>query len=196
VATRCQSLTRKEPTGIDHGAGYGKPPLQTRFSKGQSGNPRGRPKGHHRNAPFEAILGQTVTVREDGNERPISASEAFLLQLTKRGLEGDSFAARMAVQAIDDARHSNLTDHSEQLTIVTWMVAPGSVNSALEPLRMAKTLYPTTKHAQVLLEPWLVKAALERLEGRQLNVDEQRTVVNATRTPRKVQWPEWWKVFK
>ena len=196
MATRCQSLTRKEPTGIDHGSGYGKPPLQTRFSKGQSGNPRGRPKGHHRNAPFEAILGQTVTVREDGNERRISASEAFLLQLTKRGLEGDSFAARMAVQMFENARQSNLTGQTEQVTFVYWMVAPGSVTQALLPLRMAKMLYPTTKHAQILLEPWLVKAALARLEGRQLNEDEQRTVVNATRTPRKVQWPEWWKVFK
>jgi hypothetical protein len=29
----------------DRGSGYGKPPLHTRFKPGQSGNPRGRPKG-------------------------------------------------------------------------------------------------------------------------------------------------------
>ena len=29
----------------DYKVGYKKPPLHTRFQKGQSGNPRGRPKG-------------------------------------------------------------------------------------------------------------------------------------------------------
>ena len=28
----------------DYAVGYGKPPLHTRFRKGRSGNPRGRPK--------------------------------------------------------------------------------------------------------------------------------------------------------
>jgi len=31
-----------------------------------------------------------VTIREDGVERRVSAEEAFLLYLLKRGLEGDS----------------------------------------------------------------------------------------------------------
>ena len=35
-----------------------------------------------------------VTIREGGVERRVPADEAFLLQLTKRGLEGDSAAAR------------------------------------------------------------------------------------------------------
>ena len=29
----------------DYQVGYGKPPIETRFKSGQSGNPRGRPKG-------------------------------------------------------------------------------------------------------------------------------------------------------
>ena len=31
--------------GADYEVGYGKPPKHTRFKKGQSGNPKGRPKG-------------------------------------------------------------------------------------------------------------------------------------------------------
>ena len=74
--------------------GRGRPPAATRFRKGQSGNPRGRPRGRRRKAPYEAVLGQKVTVREDGSSRQMSAAEAFLLQVTRRGLEGDSAAAR------------------------------------------------------------------------------------------------------
>ena len=70
-------------------------------------------------------------------------------------------------------------------------VAPGSVTSALEPLRMAKKLDPDRETARMALEPWLVEAALGRL-GRTLSPAEQRTIINATRTPHKVKWPEWW----
>lgn len=37
----------------------------------------------------------------------------------------------------------------------------------------------------------LVQAALARLD-RILSPADQRIVLNATRTPRKVRWPEWW----
>lgn len=35
----------RRPPASDYEVGYGKPPQQTRFKPGQSGNPRGRPKG-------------------------------------------------------------------------------------------------------------------------------------------------------
>jgi hypothetical protein len=56
---------------------------------------------------------------------------------------------------------------------------------------MAKKLDPYRKTARMALEPWLVEAALARL-GRKLSPAEQRTVVEATRAPHKVRWPEWW----
>ena len=88
----------------DSGVGYRKPPRAMRFTKGQSGNPAGRPRGRHREAPYEAVLGQMVTIREDGTERRVTAAEAFLLQLAKRGLEGDGAAARESLTMIEQAR--------------------------------------------------------------------------------------------
>jgi hypothetical protein len=67
----------------------------------------------------------------------------------------------------------------------------GSVTSALEPLRMAKKLDRYRKTARIVLEPWLVEAALARLR-QPLSPADQRIVVEATRTPHKVRWPEWW----
>ena len=59
--------------------GYRRPPKATRFTKGRSGNPAGRPPGRHREAPYEAVLGQMVTIREGGTARQVTAAEAFLL---------------------------------------------------------------------------------------------------------------------
>jgi hypothetical protein len=58
-------------------------------------------------------------------------------------------------------------------------------------LRMAKKLDPYNETARMVLEPWLVEAALARLP-QPLGPADQRIVVNATRTPDKVRWPEWW----
>lgn len=179
----------------DSEAGYRQPPLATRFKKGQSGNPKGRPRGRHREAPYEAVLGQLVVIREDGIERKVTAAEAFLLQLARRGLEGDTSAARGTMTAIAEGRNAQLGDEWGFSELVIETVSPGSVNTALQPLRMAKKLDPYRKSARMALEPWLVEAALTRLGDDHLTLEEQRTVVKATRTPWKVTWPDWWKVM-
>ena len=178
-----------------NGRGYGQPPKATRFSKGKSGNPKGRPRGRHRQAPYEAVLGQLVTIRDGIAERRVTAAEAFLLQLSKRGLEGDGPAARAAMAVIETAKSSLVTVETSPNQIILVWVAPGSVNTALQPLRMARKLDPYRETARMALEPWLVEAALARLGNRRLRRDEQELVLKSTRTPQKVNWPGWWEVL-
>jgi hypothetical protein len=57
--------------------GPGKPPLHTRFKKGQSGNPSGR---HAQNLPalLVAALNQRVAVTESGRRRQVTKHEAVI----------------------------------------------------------------------------------------------------------------------
>ena len=171
------------------GVGYRKPPRATRFTKGRSGNRAGRPRGRHREAPYEAVLGQMVTIREGGSKRSVTAAEAFLRKLVKRGMEGDSAANRASLAVIEEARSQRGADGIRQFVVA--FVAPGSVTYAVLPLRMARKLDPYRETARIVLEPWLVEAALARLPHT-LSPADQRVVVKATRTPHKVRWPKWW----
>ncbi len=179
----------------DEAIGYGRPPKATRFAKGRSGNPRGRPKGSRRDIPYDAVLGQKVVIRENGVERRLTAAEAFLLHLAKKGLEGEGASARQAMAAIEGAREKRLI--AEPLTlgaISIRFVTPGSVSGAVELLHMARRLDRYRETRRIMLEPWIVEAALARLGGRRLTLEEQKVVAKATRSPAKVLWPDWWEV--
>jgi hypothetical protein len=70
--------------------GYSKPPVHTRFKKGQSGNPRGRPKGARNvKSLIQDIGAETVTLREGARVRKVSKIEALIQQLFSGSLKGD-----------------------------------------------------------------------------------------------------------
>ncbi|GGL50717.1 DUF5681 domain-containing protein [Wenxinia marina] len=85
----------------DYEVGYGKPPVQHRFKKGQSGNPRGRPPGAKGfAASVRRELESRITIREGGRDLTISKREAAGKVLMNKALGGDLKALAM-LQAID-----------------------------------------------------------------------------------------------
>src|SRR3989304_5680992 len=73
--------------------GFGKPPQHTRFRPGQSGNPRGRPKGT-KNLKTDLLeeLGEKILVHEGGQARKLSKQRAVVKTLVNRTLKGDARA--------------------------------------------------------------------------------------------------------
>jgi hypothetical protein len=190
-----QTEAQTEAQTAGYAVGHRRPPKTTRFSKGASGNPRGRPKGRKTDLPHEAVLGRHMTIRKDGRELQVTAEEAFLLQIGKAGIDGDGPAARATLALLEGVRAKQAEEAPRGPTVISIVgVAPGSVTTALEALRMARRLDAYRDSARILLELWIVEAGLQRLGSRRLSEAEQKVVFAATRTPHKVNWPSWWGV--
>src|SRR4051812_10472457 len=72
----------------DH-AGYGKPPKHFRFKPGQSGNPKGRPKGRIPLARLlEKHLDAKMTVTIGGQQKTITRREALVIGFVGDALKG------------------------------------------------------------------------------------------------------------
>jgi hypothetical protein len=95
------------PPPRDYDVGYGKPPKDSRFKKGRSGNPRGRPKGSQNLLTLiHEELDRPIAVREDGRSRNVSAREALAKRLVHKGLSGHDRSMETLVKLPD-----NRADH-------------------------------------------------------------------------------------
>ena len=83
-------MRRKTPTNGNYLVGKGRPPLSTRFKPGQSGNPKGRPKGAK---GFDTFLYRALEERfevfEKGKRRSIPAQELMARRLVQLAAKGD-----------------------------------------------------------------------------------------------------------
>lgn len=86
---------------VDYKVGYKKPPTHTRFKKGLSGNPNGRPKGT-KNLKTELMeeLQELILVTEGGSRRTVSKQRAMLKSLTAKAVQGDARAATILVNLV------------------------------------------------------------------------------------------------
>ena len=90
--------------------GYGNPPGDTRFKKGVSGNPRGRPKGSRNIASvFAKTLREKVVINEHGQRKSITKLEAAIKQLVNKAASGDHRSVQLIVSLSREAEARELS---------------------------------------------------------------------------------------
>src|SRR4051812_50096920 len=92
-------MAQKEDTGMPPSAtsvyrvGYGKPPLHTRFRKGQSGNPSGRPR---RKTDLASLLTRALDrPAEAQGQSAATQREAIVTALVEKSASGDLGATKL-----------------------------------------------------------------------------------------------------
>ena len=104
---------KKEPIRDEkatYEVGYGRPPKRTQFKPGQSGNPKGRPKGTLNIATaFERALREKVNIQENGKSKTVNKLEAAVMQLSNKAVAGDLKAFQLLTVLVRYAQ--NLTAH-------------------------------------------------------------------------------------
>lgn len=132
-------MTRKTQTlpavgpGASYETGYGKPPAATRFKPGQSGNPKGRPKGSKNKRPGmheermkDLILDEAyrdITIREGHRSVTIPMAQAVMRSLAVNAAKGQHRAQRLFSELLASVESSRKILHDQWLdTAITYKV--------------------------------------------------------------------------
>ena len=81
--------------------GYARPPEDMRFQPGRSGNPKGRPKTKiSADAMIAHELNKEIAINLDGARSTVTRSEAIVLQLLRKAIQGDVRALTIALREL------------------------------------------------------------------------------------------------
>ena len=93
------TIDDEAPDEKPYAVGYGKPPQQTRFRPGLSGNRLGRPKKPKSiQEKFERELARKVTVREDGRVRKIPKIDLWVRRVIADAIKGSHQSSRILIE--------------------------------------------------------------------------------------------------
>jgi hypothetical protein len=99
---------KKPPRNSNHKVGYKSPPLHSRFRKGTSGNPKGRPKGSENSDSIaKRLLGGKIVVTINGVEQKVTRTEAIFLSIIQRALKGQGRSELSALALINKISSAN-----------------------------------------------------------------------------------------
>ena len=85
----------------DTKVGYGRPPIHSQFKPGQSGNPKGRPKGTRSLASVvRAAMTERVTIVQNGKRKSVSKLDAAMMQAANQAAGGEHRAMRLVVDLL------------------------------------------------------------------------------------------------
>lgn len=143
----------------------------TRFGKGQSGNPKGRPRKPQKEAAapaFDVLISKELALSRDGQQETVSLEEALQHQMLRDALAGKRMAQRKVLKMIEKrerARSKRMGHRAEGIKIVNEGEVPDNATDALLLLEIARQEEVHGEH-ELRLEPWAVQLAIDRMRGR------------------------------
>ena len=97
--------------------GYGKPPKDTRFRKGQSGNLLGRSKGSTNvQTEMKRLLVRKTKIKVNGAIQTVPTSRALCLALIQKGMAGDVRAISKIIDIVGPEMADELKAAAASLT--------------------------------------------------------------------------------
>ncbi|MBN8936412.1 MAG: hypothetical protein J0I13_09010 [Rhizobiales bacterium] len=121
---------------VDYDVGYGKPPLTTRFRRGQSGNPSGRRKGSIKKRPALPALNderlktiileeayRSISINDPNGQIDIPIAQAVVRSLAVNAAKGNQRAQRLFTELLTSVERDNKKLHDEWLqTAINYKV--------------------------------------------------------------------------
>jgi hypothetical protein len=183
-------MTKRQATGDGSAA--------TRFKRGQSGNPKGRPRKVKPppSSPF-AILDEMLTVQEPENVSELPLEDAMLIKTYQLAIAGSRRAGKKMVKMILEREKFRLKKYTLQSPTITRKVEkvdPENSMDALEILGIASTRASANAddslNGLLRLEPWAVQAALRRGNLGELSSTDKNFIERWTHDALVVKWPK------
>lgn len=169
------------PSQADYDVGYAKPPTGSRFKPGQSGNPKGRPKGAKNKRPAlnderlkSIILDEAyreITVRDGDRNVSVPMAQAIVRALAVNAAKGQHRAQRLFAEMLSSTERQNKALADEWLrTAIEYKVEWERELQRREALGITNLPQPLPHPDQVIID---MNAGTARVRGPMTKEDRQ-----------------------